>query len=206
MLLRARVALNQLISEAKRNNIYDPFTLEFIDKKSCETFSEWKDKFLSYCDVEEQFNDLMIAKHYIGMYSVDSEEELKRRFQLSIDRSFESVKKNEYPRFHIQYMKLIDEMLMKISPQQWKILEDRYQTIVPQQSKWFDWSTPKNSARLQDLNFSGVFNYLKERFVEIALCDYPIINSLSGWNPNFLHYRTLLQEAMVGCKMLPQPI
>jgi len=203
LMLRARMRLNSLLSSDETKKNFYQKTLDFIDKKSCETFSKWRDYFLTYCDVEDQFNDLMIAKHYIGMHAITSEEELKNSFQGTLDGAFAAVANNEHVPFYIKYMTLIDKMLKKVSPKQWQILEDRYQTMVPQQSSWLSWKAVKNAAILRDINFSAVLNYLKERFTEIALCDYPLIHYPGVWNPHFLQYRALEQAAMIGCKMLP---
>jgi len=77
MMLRARGELNSLLHQAK--GIFPKKTLDFIDKKSCETVTDWKKKFDKYCDVSDRGLDdeLYIAKRIIGEQQEKNEESIK---------------------------------------------------------------------------------------------------------------------------------
>ncbi len=85
MMLRARNKLNTLLPNGLVEKLFPEATLDFIDKKSCQTISEWKKKFDEHCTSIN--DDLVIAKiiHDMGIHD---ETTFKTILQLLVDNAF----------------------------------------------------------------------------------------------------------------------
>jgi hypothetical protein len=244
MMLRSRGDLNSLLSQGKESNVFDATTLDFIDKKSCETISEWKKKFEKYCNPT---GDLAVAR-YMYEKKIHDEKSLKETLELmrgqlladcqnfgvydqtrlplaagcfGIDRdkmdaqaegtasiALESIaycygslltmlpkviwnsgSESEEMRNLIQQKTILNRfqtVLERISPDQAAILTARNEDLSP------SCLAPANRPSFDHLDLSHVFNYLKDRFAEIALCA-PLLNLTAS----------PLREALQGCNRLP---
>jgi len=74
MMLRARGDLNSLLPQGKAANTYPHSTLDLIHKKSCDTISDWKQKFYDHCTVT---GELGVAIAAIGNAKIKDESDLK---------------------------------------------------------------------------------------------------------------------------------
>jgi len=200
MMLRARKDLNKLLPIGKEQNIFDKETLDFIDKKSCKTISEWQQKFKKHCTPTE---DLAIAKQ-INDAKVTNQKDFKEYLE-KLTGEFEKL--NNAQELIPEQVHLRDQMASdllgyeklfeKISPQVIATLKNRRETLLPQeQSSFFSWFFySKNRACLANLDLQPILEYLTDRFSEISMCA-PLLNVTA--NP-------LLCEAFQGCKMLAPP-
>ena len=260
MMLRARSNLNSLLPKAAADKLFPQQTLDFIDKKSCETIAEWKKKYEAHCVPIPTDNDLVIAKNIHDM-GIHDEATFKTTLQQLVDQSF-SLADNlrdvdaarettavsfasfvalAVPTFVAGFigapiagpvvivlglanwvsmgfmaknlisilsnrdkvklciiaksnLETIQEIIEKISPQEALILKIRRESLAPSCLNAFkSISHPLNRANLAGLNLHNVMTHLENRYLDIALCVAPLLNST--FSP--------LREALQGCKMLP---
>jgi len=190
MILRARKDLNDLLPIGKKQRLFLERTLDFIDKKSCETIAEWKQKFKHYCTSAK---DLAIAKQINGA-KITNQKDFKEYLDKLIGE-FERLNnvmepnpakvqfRDQMANDLLEYEKLFE----KISPEIMAILNSRRETLLPQEQS----PGSKTRAWLANLDLQPVLNYLTDRFSEISLCA-PLLNVTA--NP--------LRGALQGCKML----
>ena len=83
----------------------------------------------------------------------------------------------------------------KISPQEFLVLKQRKESLVPLCRNFFlELNNPLNRANLAGLNLQNILNHLENRYLDLALCVAPLLNST--FSP--------LHEALQGCNMLPR--